>query len=177
MKTKLMAKSKIFKIFEKEVKFNNNKKGKREFIGIFDTLDSVLVAPLTEKKELIFIEEYFQAMDKSELVFPGGVVDTGENPKQAAIRELGEEAKILARKVQNIGVLEVLPKYIYSQTHLFLATDLEISDKFGVGDEIENIKIHKFTLKTVESMIKKGQIKDSRTIALCYFLFNMYFGR
>lgn len=175
MKTKLIAKSKIFKIFEKEVKFNNNKKGKREFIGIFDTLDSVLVAPLTDKKELIFIEEYFQAMNKSEFVFPGGVVDKGETPKQAAVRELGEEAKILARKIKRIGILEVLPKYVYSQTHLFLATDLQTSNQFGHGDEMEEIKIHKFTLKEVETMIKKGQIKDSRTIALCYFLFNLYF--
>lgn len=166
MKDKLVAQSRVFKIWEKEVKFPNNKIGKFEWCSLFDdSADAVMIAALTAKQELVFIKQYWPAMGSWGLIFPGGRVDPKENIKQAAIRELAEETNFLAENIEKIGVLEILPKYIKGRTHLFLATNLQYSTVFQ-GDEIEDIEIQKIKIKEILEMIKKGQISDTRTVAL-----------
>lgn len=173
MNGKLLYQSPIFKIYKKLFRYNNGKQNESEYITLYeDTLDSVLVAPLTQNNELIFIEEYFRALDKTGLVFPGGVVDSGESPETAAVRELGEEAKLFANIVKPIGIVEVLPKYIYSKTHLFIASNLEPTNQFTHGDEIEDITVRKLLPDRVLSMIKSGQITDARTVALALIVIN-----
>lgn len=157
MRNKLVAKSRIFNIYQK---------GQFEYAMLFNnTIDAVMVAALTDKKELIFVEQYLQAMNKKGLVFPGGRVDPGEKIEEAAVRELAEETNFLAGEIKKTGILDILPKYLCGQTHLFLATKLRKTDQFK-GDEGGDIKLVFIPLDQVEQKIMQSAITDSRTVAL-----------
>lgn len=175
MPDKLLGRSRVFKIYQKIVKFKNGKTGVFEYISLYeDTLDSVLVLPLTKNNEIIFIQEYCQALDKSELFLPGGVVDAGESPEKAAVREMGEETGFIANKVEKVGTIELLPKYIYSQTHFFIARELERSNQFSAGDEIEDITIQKIPLTNTYNLIKDGSLRDVRSVSLCLMALRLF---
>jgi len=55
---------------------------------------------------------------------PGGHIEAGENPKQAAVRETFEEFNILPTDLQYVGQLDGLdPKY--GKPHIFICTDFK----------------------------------------------------
>ncbi len=172
MSKKLVTKTSKFRIYSLETQLPNREKEIFEYVSLFgDTLDAVMVAPLTKERELIFIEQFWPAMNKRGLLFPGGRVDTNESLVIAAKRELAEEIHLYPKKLINLGRVEILPKYLYGQTHFYLAMDLKEEHSFK-GDEKEEPKIIKMPLKKAILNIKKGNISDSRTVALALLVIN-----
>jgi 8-oxo-dGTP pyrophosphatase MutT (NUDIX family) len=56
-----------------------------------DTPDSVMVVPLTEDGQLVFVRQYRHNLKKHCVELPAGAVSAGEDPAEAALRELEEE--------------------------------------------------------------------------------------
>lgn len=162
--------SKYFKIYKKEVIFENKKKQTVEYVSLFDdTKDAVMVAPITSNNELVFIEQYWPAMDKKGLIFPGGKVDKGETTENAAKRETAEETKLLPNKVLYLATVEILPKYLYGQTAFYIAEDLKETNEF-IGDEKDDLFIKKVPLNKVFSLIESGELSDVRTVSLALWV-------
>ena len=62
--------------------------------------NSVIILPINEKNEIIFEEQFREAINKLTLELPAGMIDIGESPEVAAKRELEEETGILANKIE-----------------------------------------------------------------------------
>ena len=58
---------------------------------VIDAPDWVNVVALTDRDELLLIEQWRHGVDHATLEIPGGMVDPGETPLEAARRELLEE--------------------------------------------------------------------------------------
>ena len=56
-----------------------------------DTPPSVMIVPLTADGNLVFVRQYRHNLKAHVLEFPAGTVSEGEDPEDAAIRELAEE--------------------------------------------------------------------------------------
>ena len=56
--------------------------------------------------------------------FPGGVIDSGEEPEAAALRELEEETGYKAGKLTKLGSSNPNPALFSNHVHFFLAEDL-----------------------------------------------------
>jgi len=67
--------------------------------------DYVTIVALTENDQLVLVEQYRPAVQKTTLEFPSGLVDPGENPHDTAVRELLEETGFIAHDVQFLGTL------------------------------------------------------------------------
>jgi len=166
---KLVAKSKIFKIYERSVVFPNQTVRLYEYASLYDdTLESVMVVGV-KNGILILTEEFLHALDKKGLIFPGGKVDPNESFEQAAIREFNEETGLLAKRATKLGLLDIHPKYFYGRTHVFLIEDWSEEQAYHGDEEESAIQVFELDYNAVKQKIQDGTISDSRTIAALYF--------
>jgi 8-oxo-dGTP pyrophosphatase MutT (NUDIX family) len=88
---------------------------------ILKTSDWVNVVALTDRDELVMIEQWRQGVLRVTLEIPGGIVDPGEEPLEAAIRELAEETGYEAKEWYGLGAIEPNPAIQDNRCHTFLA--------------------------------------------------------
>src|ERR1043165_5535777 len=72
-------------------------------------------------RELLFIWQYRHGTDELSLEIPGGVIDPGEEPIEAARRELTEETGYVAESFSLLSVVEPNPALQGNRCHTYLA--------------------------------------------------------
>lgn len=86
--------------------------------------DWVIVIPEHNEK-FIMVKQWRHGEQKLSVEFPGGVIDDGEKPETAALRELEEETGFRAGKLTKLGVVNPNPALFSNHVHFFLAEDLQ----------------------------------------------------
>jgi 8-oxo-dGTP pyrophosphatase MutT (NUDIX family) len=71
--------------------------------------DYACVLALTEDQRVLLVRQYRPAIETSTLELPSGIIDPGETPAQAALRELTEETAYAASNVEVLGAMYVDP--------------------------------------------------------------------
>lgn len=135
---------------------------------IIEKRDTALIVPVTSNLEVIFIKEFFVAINEYSLSLPKGRIDEGHDALETANKELQEEVGFKANKLEKVATLTMSPGYLTQKTHVFLATDL-IESKLE-GDELEPLEIIRYPLKDFEKLIEKNDLHEARTIAALYLV-------
>src|SRR5210317_405405 len=76
--------------------------GKEHNFVFIDSPDWVNLVPITQRDEIVMIRQYRHGSRGVTLEIPGGMVDVGESPVSAAIRECEEETGYLATEVHSL---------------------------------------------------------------------------
>lgn len=129
---------------------------------------AVVIAATHDNENFYLVKQLRFAPDETLLEFPAGKLEYGENPFDAAKRELQEEIGFKANVWSPLGSILSAPAFLDEELHLYYATDLEY-----VGqnlDEDEELTVRRYSLKELEAMILDNTIKDAKTIALLYKL-------
>ncbi|MHC5012710.1 MAG: NUDIX hydrolase [Planctomycetota bacterium] len=114
-----MAETKVFDLVRREMRREgDDREGEFWFI---DAPDWVNVVALTDDDELVLIRQWRHAREAITLEIPGGTVDAGESPEEAARRELLEETGYEARQWARLGVIEPNPAILTNRCHTWLA--------------------------------------------------------
>ena len=137
----------------------------------------VVIVPLTEKGEIVLVEQYRPPLKKRVLELPAGLVGDiagfeNEAFETAAARELEEETgfkagamRFMASGPSSAGSSNVL-------IHFYLATGLLKAGQGG-GDEHEDIEVHVVPLKEAEAFAaakeNEGRLVDPKIFAGLYF--------
>ena len=133
-----------------------------------DSKDWVNVFGLTAKQELILIELYrFGTLERS-IETPGGVIEDGESPIEAAKREFLEETGYEAGSIEPIGTLAPNPAVNTNRIHFYHAANL--TQKTQATDEDEVIQVSCMPLKQFEDLILQGNISHALVVAGYYML-------
>lgn len=144
------------KIYEKE----NGKKYIRDCV---EPGNAVVILPVTENNEIIFIKQQREVINKIALELPAGMIDNGELPENAARRELEEEVGIKANYLEYLTEYFSSCGYTNEKIYVYLAKEFSLGKQhFDESEEIleiEKISIEKCMEKLVQNEFEHANIK------------------
>jgi 8-oxo-dGTP pyrophosphatase MutT (NUDIX family) len=85
--------------------------------------DWVACAAITADGRFVLVRQHRHGVDAATLEPAGGLVDPGESPEVAALRELLEETGFAASGVESLGWVHPNPVLQDNRCHMFLARD------------------------------------------------------
>ena len=83
------------------------------------------IVPITDKGQIVMIRQFRHGAQRVTLEIPGGLVDSGEDPAEAAIRECLEETGYRARSAEPLGVVNPNPALFANRLYGYFATGVE----------------------------------------------------
>jgi 8-oxo-dGTP pyrophosphatase MutT (NUDIX family) len=126
------------------------------------------IVAITPNQEVILIKQYRHGVGKVIWELPGGVVDAGETPLQAAHRELQEETGYGGVTLIETGAVSPNPDNHINMIHTFLALDaIKISPQHL--DATEEIDVFPTPIEEVIRMAKNGELLQSMQISALFF--------
>lgn len=136
----------------------------RRDVFTFQCPDWCNVLALTPKREVVFIWQYRFGTDQLELEIPGGVLERGEDPIDAARRELREETGYEAARIEVLGSVAPNPALQGNFCHFFVAHEAEKTAETSF-DEHEEIEVALVPIAEVAGLIDTGIVRHSLAIA------------
>jgi ADP-ribose pyrophosphatase len=134
----------------------------RRNVHTFRARDWCNVIPITQSGELVLIWQYRFGSDALSLEVPGGVIDPGELPAQAALRELREECGYEASRVDLISSLQPNPALQGNRIFSYVAWDATPTGATAF-DELEACETVTVPLRDLGALLDSGEMQH----ALC----------
>lgn len=159
LKQKKIFSKKFIHLIDYTLELADKRKVRRQ---IFEHPGSVVVIPKVSRNRYLLIRQFRFAARGWLWEWVAGGREKGESLKQAANRELSEEIGHKARKLSPMISFYPSPGVSSEVMHLFLAEGLYPAE--GQKDEDEEIEVHEFSIDEIGRMIRKGQIRDAKTI-------------
>ncbi|MCG8462157.1 MAG: NUDIX hydrolase [Holophagales bacterium] len=138
--------------------------GKAGTYRILRTADWVNVVALTPERQVILIEQYRHGIDAATLEIPGGMVDPGEDPADAASRELREETGYTGGPPELLGRVHPNPAIQDNLCSAYLIRDCRLTHDTE-WDSGEHILIHLEEAARIPELLHLGHITHSLVIA------------
>ena len=128
---------------------------------VVDHRGAVVVAALDAEDRLVLVKQYRYAIDRDLVEFAAGVLEVGEDPAEAAVRELREEAGISAGTWDRLGSFFSSPGFVHEELHAYLARDLQNVPRDLDFDE--DIDLEWIPMQSL--LNRPEQITDAKTLA------------
>lgn len=135
---------------------------------ILDGADWINVIPVTDDGSIVFVKQYRHGSREETIEVPGGAVDSGESPLEAAHRELLEETGYRAETMEEIGYVSPNPALFRNYCYTFLATDL-IHTGPPKQTATEQTSVEFIQEHHIVPMISQKKITHALTIAAFYW--------
>ena len=132
-------------------------------LDIVEHHGSVVIIPLDDKGNLVFVRQYRHATGLDLLELPAGTLNKGESPETCARREIREETGMAAGKLEHLGGFYLAPGYSTEYMNVYLATDLRPDPLEADADEF--LSVERVPLAETLSMVGRSEIPDAKSLA------------
>lgn len=162
--TEELHRNRIFRVLRKKM---SRDRASADFF-VIDSASWVNVIALTDRDELVLVEQWRHAVDRPTIEIPGGGIDEEEPPLHAAMRELAEETGYASDRWSMLGEIEPNPAIHTNRCYTFLAQGCE---KRGEPhfDENEHCRVHLIPFDAYEAMITRGEVTHALVVVAMYF--------
>lgn len=131
---------------------------------IVTTHDWANVVPLTDDGQIVLIRQHRFGIDGPSLEIPGGLVDPGESPLDAARRELHEETGYGARDVAPLGAVYPNPALQPTRLHMFVARGCAPAAGGPRLEELEDCEVVVVPVTSLGALIASGEIHHALVV-------------
>ena len=160
VKSEMLLRGRAFKIRRDYLKTPD---GRDTRLEIVEHGGSVVIVPMDNAGNLLFVWQYRHAAGKDLLELPAGTRDEHESFEECAAREIREETGMQAGKLQKLGEFYLAPGYSTEFMAVFLATELDENPLQADDDEF--LQVERIPLKQATDMAERGEIQDAKSLA------------
>ena len=158
LNSQLIYEGKVVKVFKDSVELSTGKKSFREVVKHSGGV--VILAVKGDK--ILLVKQLRYPLKEVMFELPAGKLEIGEDPFEAAKRELEEETGYCANKWTPLGYVYTSPGYSDEKLYLYKAEDLEFTHCHP--DEGEIIEAFEYSYEDVLKMVDNGEINDAKTL-------------
>ena len=123
----------------------------------------VCVLALQEDGTVPLVRQFRYPLGDVMLELPAGKLEYGEEPRPAAVRELGEEVGLEPGELTDLGHIYVSPGFCTEKLHMYLAREVKRVPVHP--DEDEFLDIVHLPFGELADMVMSGEITDGKTVA------------
>src|SRR5579872_2120376 len=160
LSSRIVFKGKVFSVRRDEIIEPSGVRATRDMIA---HPGSVVVMPIQDDGKIVVIRQYRYAARQYLWELVAGRIDAGENPKQAAKRELIEETGLRAKNFRVF--LEFWPSPGFLEEKMFVLLAEGVTQGVAEPEEDERIEAKAFTRAEIEKMLQNGAFHDGKSIS------------
>lgn len=150
----------------------NPRNGHQLKATVLEAPDWVNVVALTPAGELVVVRQYRFGSGEITVELPAGIVESGEDSRDAAARELLEETGFSSQKWESLGWVTPNPAYLNNRCYHWLARDVvEVSSP--VLDPGENLEVIVLSWEELDAEVKRGSFRHSLAISALSQVFDL----
>ena len=150
--------------------FRSPRTGREHDFYVLEAGAWVNVIPLTPTGQVVLVRQFRHGIRQTTLEIPGGLVEEGQAPAEAAARELMEETGYSSNNITLLGRTRPNPAILNNWCYSYLAEDVsEVADT--ELDETEDIEVVLADLDKIPEIIRSGDIDHSLVLSAFYYYY------
>jgi len=138
------------------------KEGRTSNREIVEHNGGVVILGVTPEGRIPMIRQYRKAAEQVMFELPAGKLEKGEDPAEAALREMKEETGYTAGSVRLVASFYPTVGYSEEILHIYFAYDLEAGETDP--DENESIDIEEYEPEALYKLIESGDMNDGKSM-------------
>ena len=154
----LHADCRIFEVRKQRLKRRSD--GLEGEFFVLDTNDWVNVLALTPDDKIILVRQFRYGSKEQSLEPPGGVVERGEDPVVAGLRELQEETGYVGEEPKLLGVVRPNAAILSNRCHVILVRNAQKTAELNF-DQHEELVTELYPVRELKEMVRRGEITHS----------------
>jgi 8-oxo-dGTP pyrophosphatase MutT (NUDIX family) len=159
-----------FRIFQvRRTRFRHTREAREGEFVVIDSNDWVNVVAVTDGGELLLVRQYRFGRNEFTLEVPGGMIEHGEDPVAAGIRELREETGYVGRAARILGRVHPNPAIQSNTCHIVLVEGAERRTETHF-DHNEEIELSVRPVEEVFALAESGGITHALVLDALFFL-------
>ncbi|HYP16487.1 MAG TPA: NUDIX hydrolase [Opitutus sp.] len=154
----LLTKTRIFDV--RSTRFRHPVRGTERDFVVIDAPDWVNVVAITRDAQMVLVRQFRYGIDQFSLEIPGGVMEKGEAPLAAGLRELQEETGYVGGSARLLGSVRPNPAMQSNRCHFVLVEGGALSAPLE-WDADEEIQLVTLPVDEVFALARRGEIVHS----------------
>lgn len=151
----------VFDLYSR--RYRHPKRGTEGDFYVLQTRDWVNVLALTPDWQVVMVRQFRFGLEGTSWEIPGGIMEAGEDPLVAGMRELREETGYVPRRSRMLGEISPNPAIMDNRCFFAVAEGcaLEAEQEW---DEHEEMEVKLFPIDEVYAMAHRGEIVHSLVV-------------